>query len=127
MAGKRMLVAGVILAGALAAGGAAYTNSTTQPASQVLGYGTTTVSGATVSSIAYNLSADGSNVDTVTLALAGDTTASAVSIAFNSGASTSCGTGTYDGTSSTTYTCSNGGANFSEPTSGLTATHVIVN
>lgn len=127
MAGKRMLVAGAILAGALAAGGAAFTNSNTQPASQVLGYGTTTVSGATVNSIAYNLSADGSNVDTVTLTLAGDTTSSAVSIAFNTGASTSCGTGTYDGSTATTYTCNNSGANFVQPTSGLTATHVIVN
>jgi hypothetical protein len=110
---------------ALAAGGSAFTNSNTQAASQVVGYGSTTITGATVSSMAYNLNSPGDNIDSVTLVLAGDTTASAVSIGFNGGALTSCGTGTF--TTITTYTCDNGGSNFVRSTAGLTSTAVVVN
>lgn len=94
------------------------------------GYASTTVSGATINSLAYNLNATGDNVDTVTLVLDGDTTGSAVSIGFNDGATTSCGTGTYDDVATppaTTYTCDDGGANFVQTTSGLTKTAVVVN
>jgi hypothetical protein len=114
---------------ALAAGGSAFTNSNTQQASQVVGYGSTSISGATVSSMGYNLNGPGTNVDSVTLVLAGDTTASAVSMGFNGGATTSCGTGTFTtGTpGSTSYTCKNGASNFVQSTAGLTATSVVVN
>lgn len=94
------------------------------------GYASTTVTGATVNSLVYNLNAAGDNVDTVTLALANDTTGSAVSIGFNDGATTSCGTGTLDSTTTptkTTYTCKNGASNFVQSTSGLTKTAVVVN
>ena len=120
------IAAAVALAGAVAAGGSAFTNSNTQAASQVVGYGSTTISGATVSSMDYNLNASGDNVDSVTLVLAGDTTGSAVSIGFNGGATTSCGTGTF-ATGATTYTCDNGGSNFARTTAGLTSTAVVVN
>jgi hypothetical protein len=110
---------------ALAAGGSAFTASNTQPASQVVGYGSTTISGATVSSMAYNLNSAGDNVNSVTLVLAGDTTGSVVSIGFNGGALTSCGTGTV--ATDTTYTCDNGGSNFARTTAGLTSTAVVVN
>jgi hypothetical protein len=110
---------------AVAAGGSAFTASNTQAASQVVGYGSTTISGATVNSMAYNLNSPGDNVDSVTLVLAGDTTGSAVSIGFNGGALTSCGTGTFS--TNTTYTCDNGGSSFSRSTAGLTSTSVVVN
>ncbi|MDX6212738.1 MAG: hypothetical protein QOF82_1825 [Frankiales bacterium] len=110
---------------ALAAGGSAFTASNTQPASQVVGYGSTTISGATVSSMAYNLNSAGDNVNSVTLVLAGDTTGSVVSIGFNGGALTSCGTGTV--ATDTTYTCDNGGSNFARTTAGLTSPAVVVN
>jgi hypothetical protein len=123
------LIGAIGIAGVVAAGGAAFTNSNTQAASQVVGYGSTTISGATVNSMAYNLNAPGDNVNSVTLVLAGDTTGSAVSIGFNGGATTSCGTGTFAaGTpGATTYTCDNGGSNFTRTTIGLTSTAVIVN
>lgn len=129
MSRKRMIFTGAAMAAVIAAGGTAYTASNTVPNATV-GYGTNTVSGGTVNSIAYNLSADGSNINTVTLKMAGDTTSSNVSIGFNSGSTTSCGTGTVSGTSPslvTTYTCNNGGANFTQSTSSLTSTAVVVN
>jgi hypothetical protein len=117
------------IAAVVAAGGAAFTNSNTQAASQVVGYGSTTISGATVNSMAYNLNNPGDNVDSITLVLSGDTTGSAVAIGFNGGTTTSCGTGTFAAGSpgTTTYTCDNGGSNFAQPTSGLTSTAVVVN
>jgi hypothetical protein len=119
------LVGAFAAAAVVAAGGTAFTNSNTQAANQVVGYGSTTISGATVNSMSYNLNSSGDNVDSVTLVLAGDTTGSAVSIGFNGGPTTSCGTGTF--ATNTTYTCDNGGSNFSRSTSGLTSTAVIVN
>lgn len=122
------IIGAIGLAVVAAAGGTAFTNSNTQPATQVVGYGSTTISGATVNSMTYNLNLPGDNVDSVTLVLEGDTTASAVFIGFNGGTATSCGTGTYSLLStSTTYTCDNGGSPFSQTTAGLTSTAVIVN
>jgi len=127
MAHKATFIAGVALAAALAAGGSAFTASNTVP-NKTLGYGSNTVSGATVSSLAYNLNAAGDNVNSVTLVLTGDTTASAVSLGFNGGTAVSCGSGTFDAVASkTTYTCNNGGANYTQSTSTLTSTNVVVN
>jgi len=125
MARKTTVFAGVALAAALAAGGSAYTASNTVP-NKTLGYGSNTVSGATVSSLTYNLNAAGDNVNSVTLKLAGDTTGSAVSLGFNGGATMSCGTGTV-ALNETTYTCNNGGSNYTQSTSSLTSTNVVVN
>ena len=124
------LLGAAAVAGLVAVGGAAFTASNTQAASQTVGYGSTTISGATVKSMAYNLNAAGDNVDSLTLVLAGDTTSSAVSIGFNGGPTTSCGTGTLDNPTTptqTTYTCNNAGANFTQATSALTSTAVVVN
>jgi hypothetical protein len=110
---------------ALAAGGSAFTASNTQATSQVVGYGSTTISGATVSTMTYNLNPAGDNVDSVTLVLAGDTTGSTVSMGFNGGTAVSCGTGSF--ATVTTYTCDNGGTALVRPTAGLTATSVVVN
>src|SRR4051812_8638608 len=123
---SKKIVGALAAAGLVAAGGAAFTNSNTQAATQVVGYGSTTISGATVSSMVYNLNAAGDNVDSMTLVLGGDTTGSAVSIGFNGNATTSCGTGTF-AAAATTYTCDNGGSSFTQPTAGLTSTAVIVN
>jgi uncharacterized protein YvpB len=106
---------------ALAAGGAAFTASNTQPANQIVGYGSTTVTGATVSSLAYVLSANGATVTSVTLVLAGDTTASNVSIGFNGGAIATCGVGVF--TTDTTYNCDGAGT----VTSTLVSTEVVAN
>jgi hypothetical protein len=123
-------VGALAIAGIVAAGGTAFTASNTMAASQVVGYGSTSISGATVSSLTYNLNGSGDNVDSVTLVLAGDTTASTVALGFNGAATTACGAGTLDNPTtptSTTYTCDNGGASYTQPTSGLTSTAVVVN
>jgi hypothetical protein len=128
MRARRLVLATVALAG-LAVTGSAFTDSNTfAPGATApkTGYGSTSVTGATINSLHYNLNASGDNVDSVTLVLAGDTTSSAVSIGFNGGSTTSCGTGTF-ASAATSYTCDNGGASFGQPTAGLTSTAVIVN
>lgn len=128
---RSTLIGAVAVACVVAAGGAAFTNSNTFASgatAPLTGYASTSVSGGTINSLKYNLNSAGDNVDTVTLVLANDTTGSAVSIGFNGGATTSCGTGTYSATTTdTTYTCDNGGANFVQSTAGLTSTAVVVN
>lgn len=126
MSRKSKTLAGAVLVAAVVAGGSAYTAGNTVPDATV-GYGTNTVSGATVNSIVYNTNASGANVDSVSLSLAGDTTGSSVSIGFNGGSTTACGEGAYDEVgSATTYTCDNGGTAFDQPTSALTSTAVLV-
>lgn len=124
---KSMLIAGAALFAAVAAGGSAYTASSTVP-DATLGYGTNTVSGGTVNSIAYTTNAAGDTVNSVSLVMAGDTTSSTVSIGFNGGATTACGTGTTNGTSpsiTTSYTCDVSA--LAQSTSALTSTAVLVN
>jgi hypothetical protein len=98
-------------------------------ASQLVGYSSTTISGGTVNSVVYNLNAAGDNVDTVSLVLAGDTTAGTVYLGFNGGTKVSCGTGTFD-TDHTNYACDAnpaGAVNYVRSTSGLVSTAVVVN
>lgn len=61
------IAAAIAVIGAVAAGGAAFTAGTGQPTNQALGYGATTVTGGNITGITYQLSADGTTVDTVTL------------------------------------------------------------
>jgi len=128
---KSTLIGAIAAAGVVAAGGAAFTNSNTfanGATAPLTGYASTSVSGGTINSLKYNLNPAGDNVDSVTLVLANDTTGSAVSVGFNGGATTSCGTGTYSSTNTeTTYTCDSSGSNFVQPTSGLTSTAVVIN
>jgi hypothetical protein len=117
---------------AFAAGGSAFTASNTMATGATVphtGYVSTSVSGATVNTLHYNLDATGANVDSVTLVLSGNTTTDAVSIGFNGANVTSCGTGTFStGTpGSTSYSCDDGGASFTQPTDALTDTAVVVN
>jgi hypothetical protein len=61
------IVAAIAVIGAVAAGGAAFTAGTGQPGTQAVGYGATTVTGGSISGITYQLSADGTTINTVTL------------------------------------------------------------
>jgi hypothetical protein len=71
------------------------------------GYGTGTVSGATVQNVSYTFSSDGTTISGATLTLAGDLTGKVVSAGFNSTALTTCVTGTYvSGANTTPATCS---------------------
>ncbi|HKU11693.1 MAG TPA: hypothetical protein VJQ61_10785 [Sinomonas sp.] len=124
------LATAVAIAGLAFAGVSAFTaNNTFDSGSTVpkTGYGSTTVTGATVKSLAYNLDATGANVTSATLVLDGDTSASNVSLSYNGGSSFACGTGTVStGTVTTTYTCTTPSGS-PQTTSGLTSTAVIVN
>lgn len=83
------IAAAIAVIGAVAAGGAAFTDTTNQPANQALGYGSTTISGGNITGISYQLSANGTTVDTVTLTSTDDLltdnngTSASVYLAFN--------------------------------------------
>ncbi|MGO9874881.1 MAG: hypothetical protein ACLPVY_13895 [Acidimicrobiia bacterium] len=95
--------------------GAALTaaNTVGPGAGHQLGYDTQPVSGAHVTSIDYTLRSDGVTVDTVTFVAAGDLTRGApqehgfvgFTVAGTPGPTLDCGTGTYDGTTATTFVC----------------------
>jgi hypothetical protein len=123
-----LAIAGIAV---FAGGGSAFTASNsfdTGATAPLTGYGTTTVTGATIKTLSYTLNAAGNNVDSVSLVLHGDTTGSTVSIGFNGNAVTPCGTGdnTTDATV-TAYVCKNGASNFAQPTTTLASTAVVVN
>ena len=121
---KRRIFAALGVAGLVAAGSSALTAGITVPADDV-GYGSATISGATIVSLVYNLNATGDNVDSITLVLSGDTSASVASIGFNGGAVVACQAGAF--VVNTTYTCDNATANYVRATAGLTSTEVVVN
>lgn len=92
------------LAGLIAAGGSAFTDANTVPAT-VLGVGSGAVSGVTVTSVSYTLNANGTTINAVTMVLSGDTTGSTIKIGFNHGAVAVCsGAGVF--ATNTTYVCS---------------------
>jgi hypothetical protein len=103
------IAAALAVIGAVAAGGAAFTAGETLPAN-VAGYGTTTVTGGTVTDLRYTLSSTGQYIASASLTFSGDITADTVSIGFDgysSGALQSCTMGAYtSGTPGTTaVTC----------------------
>ncbi len=65
---SRRMVAVLVVVGAIAAGGAAFTAANTLPP-QTVGYGTETVSGATVDTVHDTLTADGAAITSVTLVM----------------------------------------------------------
>jgi hypothetical protein len=117
------IVASIAVIGAVAAGGAAFTASNTIP-STVAGYGTSTISGATISSLSYTRSTDGATITAANLVIAGnmETPLKTVQAAFNSDILSACVVGTYDGTTSTPVTCTG----FSQAAGAATAFHVAV-
>jgi len=68
------IAAAVAVIGAVAAGGAAFTAGTGQPATQTLGYGSTTVTGGNITAMTYQLNAAGTDISTVTLTTGQDLT-----------------------------------------------------
>jgi uncharacterized membrane protein len=103
------IAAAVAVIGAVAAGGAAFTASESLP-TNVAGYGTTTVTGGTVTDLNYALSTDGQYIITANLTFSGDVVGDTVGIGFdgyNSGALQSCVVGAYTTGSpgSTSVTC----------------------
>jgi hypothetical protein len=94
---RKMILAGVLAAGALAVvAGTASTNSNTIPDAAV-GYGTSHISGATASSIEYIRNTDLSTIQSVRLVFNGDLTGRDIDAGFGS-AMSPCGPGTWTGT-----------------------------
>lgn len=120
------LITALSVAGIAVAAGSAFTAGNTFAAGSTvpLGYSTTTVSGATVNSLDYNLSAAGNEIDSATLVLDGNTATSTVQMGFNGGSLFGCVAGGDVDPLTTVYTCT--------PvaplnTSALVSTVIVVN
>jgi hypothetical protein len=101
---SRRMVAVVVLIGAIAAGGAAFTAANVVPASTA-GYGTSNITGATATDVHYTLNADGTEINTVLITFTGDLSADTVQAGFGTDALTTCSPPAFSSGSSTT-TCS---------------------
>jgi hypothetical protein len=102
----KLLLGGVALVGALAAGGSAFTASNSLPASTVTrGYGSQTITGVEATSVTYATNTAGDTITSVGLVLTGDTTTKTIQIAFDDAAPATCSdVGSYL-SPSTTYSC----------------------
>ena len=96
----------VAVAGAIAAGGSAFTASNALPSGSVTqGYGSQTITGVTAQTVDYVLDAAKENITGVDITLAGDTTGQTIQIAFSGAAPATCSdSGTFD-TDHTDYAC----------------------
>jgi hypothetical protein len=115
------ILAGLVVVGALAAGGAAFTASNTIP-DTVMGFGTSNITGATATSLTYTRTPDGSAITAATLVFSGDISANTVQAGFNANALDTCAAGTF-ATGSTTVVCT---LTNPEPTAGATTFNVAV-
>jgi hypothetical protein len=119
---KSILIA-LVVVGALAAGGAAFTASNTIP-NTVMGFGTSNITGATATSLTYTRSAGGNTITAATLVFTGDIHTRTVEAGFNTNALVACTAGTYDSVAGdTTVVCTMGTP---EPTAGATTFNVAV-
>jgi hypothetical protein len=115
------IIAGIAVVGALAAGGAAFTASNTIPDTK-MGFGTSTITGATATSLVYTRSADGSTITAATLVFTGDLTTNTVEAGFNANALEACVVGAF-AAGNTTVTCT---PTTPEPSDGATSFNVAV-
>lgn len=112
----------VVLIGAIAAGGAAFTASNTIP-DTVAGYGTSHITGATATKLNYVISSDGTTITEADLVFQGDVSADTITAGFNADNLTGCTPGTYDGVNDVTPASCSG---FTQPTSGANSFNVLV-
>jgi len=125
---KRTLIAAIGVGALVLAGSAAFTNTLVDstPANTPVAYGSIHASGATVTSVTYTLDGnDPSNVTVVTFVATGDTSGSTAQVGFNGTGLmnvTGC-TGTYNGSTHTTYACTLGTPVL---VSTITATDIVV-
>jgi hypothetical protein len=117
----RTILVGLVVVGALAAGGAAFTAANTIP-DTTMGFGTSHITGATATSLTYTRSADGSTITAATLVFTGDISANTVEAGFNANALETCAAGTF-AAGNTTVVCTMGTP---EPTAGATTFNVAV-
>ncbi|MGZ4185331.1 MAG: hypothetical protein ACXVUE_10860 [Solirubrobacteraceae bacterium] len=118
---KRIIGAIAVIA-AIAAGGAAFTASNTVP-DTVAGYGTSNITGATVTAMHYTLNADGTDITAADLTFQGDQTNNVVKAGFGSDALSPCTFNSYDSTAHTSsVTCSG----YTQPTAASATFNVAV-
>ena len=125
---NRTLIAAIGVGALVLAGSAAFTNTLTDstPTNAPAAYGTVHASGASVTAISYTLNGDDPpSATAITFVTLGDTSGSTAQIGFNGTGTmdvTGC-TGTYNGTSHTTYDCTLVDA---ELVSAITTTDIVV-
>ncbi|HVC71602.1 MAG TPA: hypothetical protein VNC61_15210 [Acidimicrobiales bacterium] len=128
---KRVLGVAIGVGALVFAGAAAFTNTVSfSNTNTTVGYGSENVSGATLTSISYGLSTDGTTIDSVTFVASGDTSGSAADVGFTIAgptnlATTPCGTGVF-ASGATTYVCNDNGSGLNQSTSTITATDIVV-
>jgi hypothetical protein len=115
------IVAGLVVVGALAAGGAAFTASNTIP-DTTMGFGTSHITGAVATSLTYTRTPDGSAITAATLVFTGDISTNTVQAGFNANALDTCAGGTF-AAGATTVVCT---LTTAEPTAGATTFNVAV-
>lgn len=94
----------VAIAGVLLYNGTIALTASNQSSPTRAGASSSVITGVTAESITYDI--NGSNIDSVHLVLAGDTTDTIIEIGFNDDSPTTCSKpGRYDGNASTTYDC----------------------
>jgi hypothetical protein len=100
-------IGALAIAGAIAAGGSAFTAANTLPrTTSVHGYGQETITGVTATTVTYVLNAAKDTVTEVDLVLSGDTTGDTIKIGFNGAAPAACsGAGDNTAVTSTSYAC----------------------
>jgi hypothetical protein len=81
---SKKIVLALVVIGAVAAGGAAFTAANVVPDS-VAGYDTTTITGATATAVNYTLDATGVNITDVAVTFSTDITGKHVRTSFNGG------------------------------------------
>ena len=130
---RKRIIAAVAVICALAAGGAAYTNTIGgSPVTNgtTAGYAAITVNGATLTDANYTLSSDGTGITEVNLTFSDDLTGDNLELAFNGGSMAACTHGTETtgvvpasdvSGSTTTITC-----DVTETTTAATALNVAV-
>ena len=91
---SRRMVAVLVVIGAIAAGGAAFTAANTVPPTTA-GYGTSTISGATATDIAYTLNATGTQITGATITFTGDLSNDTVKAGFETNSLTTCSAPVY--------------------------------
>ncbi len=90
---KKRVIAAVAVICALAAGGAAFTNTVTGTGTtnNTAGYAAVNVQGATLADASYSFDTTGANITGVTLTFTGDLTGNDIEASFGTDALTDCG------------------------------------
>jgi hypothetical protein len=100
----KRIIGAIAVIGAIFAGGAAFTASNTVP-NTVAGYGTSNITGATVTAMHYTLNGDGTQITAASLTFQGDQTGNVVKAGFGTDNLTTCTVGAF-AAGATSATCS---------------------